>query len=71
MSRPKFPIGIVMTPGIIRRINEEQALYDKDPEEYERREEWSLSKCRERGCLPTGEPLEAAFGPGEWSKWDD
>jgi hypothetical protein len=25
-----------MTPGIIHRINEEQACYDRDPEKYER-----------------------------------
>ena len=37
MGRPKF-LNCIMTPEIIRRINEEQAHYDKDPEEYERRE---------------------------------
>jgi len=50
MSRLKHS-NCVNTPEGIRRINEEQAFYDKDPEEYERqnraadeerqqREEW-------------------------------
>jgi len=69
MSRPEFPTGMVMTTGMIRRIADEQREYDRDPERYERHErEWSLDACRERGCLPTGEPLEALFGPGEWSE---
>lgn len=68
MSRPEFPQGMIMTPGMIQRVREEQDAYDRDPEGYERHEkEWSLDACRERGCLPTGEPIEALFGPGEWS----
>jgi len=38
MCRPKH-LDCVNTPEGIRRINEEQSYYDKDPEEYERREE--------------------------------
>ena len=54
--------------GAIHRINYEQKQYDADPEEYERKQEWSLDRCRERGCLPTGEPIEALYGAGEWSE---
>ena len=69
MSRPKFPMGLVMTSGMIDRINQEQCAYDRDPEGYERREkEWSFDECYNRGCLPSGEPLEAAFGQGWWSE---
>jgi len=35
MSRPKFPIGTVLTAGCIRGIRERQRAYDRDPEEYE------------------------------------
>ena len=31
------------------------------------RDTWSLDACIARGCLPTGEPLEAAFGVGPWT----
>lgn len=37
MSRPEH-LRCVNTPEGIRRINEEQAHYDKDPEAYERKE---------------------------------
>lgn len=37
MSRPEH-LRCVNTPEGIRRINEEQREYDKDPEAYERRE---------------------------------
>lgn len=37
MSRPEH-LNCVNTPEGIRRINELQELYDKDPNEYERRE---------------------------------
>ncbi len=37
MSRPEH-LNCVNTPEGIRRINEKQALYDKDPAAYERRE---------------------------------
>lgn len=29
--------------------------------------EWSLEACVARGCLPTGEGLEAEFGQGWWT----
>ena len=35
MPRPEFP-HCVMPVEVIRRINEEQAYYDKDPERAER-----------------------------------
>ena len=37
MSRPEH-LNCVNTAEGIRRINEEQAYYDKDPERYEREE---------------------------------
>lgn len=37
MGRPKH-LSVPNTPEGIRRINQEQDLYDKDPEAYERRE---------------------------------
>jgi hypothetical protein len=37
MSRPEFP-NCIMTPGIIQRIRSDQDVYDRDPEEWERRE---------------------------------
>ena len=37
MARPKH-LSCPNTPEGIRRINELQELYDKDPKEYERRE---------------------------------
>jgi hypothetical protein len=67
MSRPRFPIGCVLPVGAIQRIREEQASYDRDPEKYERDKEWSLDECCRRGCLPTGEPIDALYGPGDWS----
>lgn len=39
MSRPEFPIGIVLPSNCISRIREEQEYYDRNPEEYERRKE--------------------------------
>jgi len=69
MSRPEFPIGCALPSSCIRALRERQDAYDKDPEGYDKHEkEWSLSECRKRGCLPTGEPLEAKFGQGEWSE---
>lgn len=69
LSRPQFPPLCVLPRACIQRIREEQEAYDRDPEEYEQHEkEWSLEECQKRGCLPTGEPLEALFGPGEWSE---
>ena len=29
---------------------------------------WSFEANMERGCLPTGEALEALYGSGEWSR---
>jgi len=31
-------------------------------------DEWSLETSLQRGCLPNGEPLEAAFGTGWWTE---
>ena len=68
MSRPEFP-RCALPASCIRAIREKQRIYDENPEEYDRHEkEWSLEECRKRGCLPTGEPLEALFGQGEWSE---
>lgn len=39
MSRPDFPRPYcILTPEIIRRINEDQEVYDRDPEKWEREE---------------------------------
>ena len=38
MSRPEH-LNCVNTAEGIRRINENQELYDRDPEDYERREQ--------------------------------
>jgi len=46
MSRPKH-LDCVNTPGGIRRINELQELYDKDPEAYERREREQEERAQE------------------------
>ena len=68
MGRPQFP-GCVLTPGAIDAIRQEQRAYDRDPEGYERhKKEWSLDECIQRGCLPTGEPIEALYGMGWWSE---
>ena len=71
MSRPRLPVGMVLPVDAIDRLNYEQKQYDRDPEKYERDKEWSLDECRRRGCLPTGEPLEALFGTGEWTETDE
>lgn len=31
-------------------------------------EDWSLEASLERGCLPTGEPVEALYGVGWWTE---
>jgi hypothetical protein len=46
MSRPEH-LNCVNTVEGIRRINEEQREYDKDPEQYERRER-EIKEERER-----------------------
>ena len=38
MTRPEFPIGTTLPVSAIRAIREAQDTYDKDPEEWERRE---------------------------------
>lgn len=38
MPRPEFPIGVILPVACIRAIRAEQEAYDRDPEEYERRE---------------------------------
>lgn len=30
--------------------------------------DWSFQANLERGCLPTGEPLEALYGAGWWTQ---
>ncbi len=67
MSRPSFPAGCILPPRHIRRVVDEQHAYDRDPEGYEREQEWSLDACIERGSLPTGESIEALFGTGPWT----
>jgi len=62
MNRPKF-LNCIMPVEVIRHIREEQEAYDRNPEKYEKhKKDWSSDECRKRGCLPTGEPLEALFG---------
>ena len=39
MSRPRFPIGVVLPASCISRIRSEQEYYDRDPDGYERREQ--------------------------------
>jgi len=39
MSRPEFPTGIVLPTNCISSIRESQEAYDRNPEEYERREQ--------------------------------
>lgn len=39
MNRPEH-LNCVNTPEGIRRINEEQEAYDRDPEEYEKQEQY-------------------------------
>jgi len=46
MSRPQH-LNCVNTVAGIRRINEEQREYDKDPNAYERREQ-EREECRRR-----------------------
>lgn len=31
-------------------------------------DEWSLEASIERGCLPTGEPIECLYGTGWWTE---
>ena len=47
MGRPKFS-DCVMTTEIIHRIRENQELYDKDPEDYERRERQREEEMRQQ-----------------------
>jgi len=54
-------IGFVMNQRMIEEYNYRQRMSD---EEKKREKEWSLEECKKRGCLPTGEPLEALFGTG-------
>ncbi len=46
MSRPEFP-NCIMPTNVINRIREQQEAYDKNPEEYERREEQRQEDLRE------------------------
>jgi hypothetical protein len=69
MNRPCYPIGCVLPSSCISQIRENQGVYDIDPVKYERHQkEWSFDACMERGCLPTGEPIEGKFGVGPWSE---
>lgn len=34
-------------------------------------EDWSLETCIDRGCLPTGEAVEALYGTGWWTREPD
>lgn len=51
----------IMTGRMIQQQREEDR---KTEEERQRDEEWSFDECRRRGCLPTGEPLDALFDMG-------
>ena len=55
-------IGFIMTSGrMIQQYREKEKMTNKDKQhEYE----WSLEQCKKRGCLPTGEPIEALYGTG-------
>jgi len=46
MSRPRH-LNVPMTPEIIRHINSEQQIYDRDPEAYEREEKRREERYRE------------------------
>ena len=45
MSRSEFPGGI-LTSGMINRINENQRIYDENPERWERQEQ-EREDCRQ------------------------
>lgn len=47
MSRPEH-LNCVNTADGIRRINEEQRIYDRDPEAYERRERAEREEYEQR-----------------------
>ncbi len=55
MSRPDYP-NCVMTPGVIRGVQERQRAYDRNPRAYEERErqqredyEWELFEEKQEG----------------------
>jgi len=47
MSRPDYP-NCVMTPEVIRGVQEDQRDYDSDPEAYEARERQHREDMRRR-----------------------
>lgn len=47
MARPNYP-NCVMTPGVIRGVQERQEAYDKDPKAYEAREKRHREEKRQR-----------------------
>lgn len=47
MSRPRWPLGVVLPVGAIQRIREEQEAYDRDPEGYERRQRQAAERRAE------------------------
>jgi hypothetical protein len=59
MSRPQH-LSVPNTPEGIRRINEEQAYYDQDPERYE----------REREALEEQRAMEAQAEAEEKARWE-
>ena len=54
-------MAFIMNSAMIQRQREEDRKTD---EERQRDKEWSLDECKKRGCLPTGEPIEALYGTG-------
>lgn len=50
----------IMTSG--RMIEEHNRRQNMTDEERQEEEEWSLDECKRRGCLPTGEPIDALYG---------
>jgi len=64
VARPRWPTGMVMPVEFIRRMNEEMAAYDRDPEGYERREREHEERRRQE------EQEERDFYRQQWEESD-
>ena len=53
---------MILNSRMIQQLREQERMTE---EEKEKEKKWSLEECKKRGCLPTGEPLDAEFGP-DW-----
>ncbi len=47
MARPEYPRGCIMPREMISSIRQDQALYDSDPERYEREERYAEERREE------------------------